>query len=249
MPDVGADDFHRTTYDTPTIPAFFTARFQTALHCADLWHRGQTRKGTAIPYLSRLLGLTSLALEFGASEDEAIAALLHDALEDGPEFARPVRTPDDLRKEIVDLFGEPVALLVDAATDDQPLPGQEKADWDKRKLKYLHHLKAATPAELLVSACDKLYNARSILVDVLTAPAGEDVFDRFKQKRDGTLQYYRLLADTYIDAARIRPEVAARPRLLACFSELERTVNGLEQTCGLTKAQVRDFPLLRTGGA
>jgi len=106
------------TDDRPARSAFFSARFQTALHCADLWHRGQTRKGTAIPYLSHLLGVASLALEFGANEDEAISALLHDALEDGPEYARPVRTPTDLRQEIVDLFGEPVAQLVDAATDD-----------------------------------------------------------------------------------------------------------------------------------
>lgn len=237
------------TYDEPAKPAFFTARFQTALHCADLWHRGQTRKGTTIPYLSHLLGVASLALEFGASEDEAIAALLHDALEDGPEHARPIRTPADLRKEIVDLFGEPVALLVDAATDDTPLPNQPKSDWSMRKRTYLDHLKDAAPSELLVSACDKLYNARSILVDVLTAPAGEDVYDRFRQKRDGTLQYYRLLADTYFEAAKKRPEVAARPRLLACFSELERTVASLEQTSGLTAAQVRDFPLLQAGMA
>ena len=95
-----------------------------------------------------------------------------------------------------------------------------------------------------MSACDKLYNARSILVDVLPAPAGEDVYDRFNRKRDGTLQYYRLLADTYTATAK-RPDVAARPRLLACFSELERTVASLEETSGLTAAQVRDFPLLR----
>ena len=226
----------------PAKPAFFTARFQTALHCADLWHRGQTRKGTAIPYLSHLLGVASLALEFGASEDEAIAALLHDALEDGPDNTG--RAPADLRAEMVEQFGEPVAALVDAATDDTPLPGQAKAEWTPRKLAYLSHLQKASPSELLVSACDKLYNARSILVDVLTAPAGEDVFERFNQKQGGTLQYYRLLADAYTKAA-TRPEVAARPRLLACFTELERTVASLEQVSGLTAVQVREFAPLR----
>lgn len=95
-----------------------------------------------------------------------------------------------------------------------------------------------------MSASDKLYNAQSILVDVLTAPTGEDVFERFNQKQGGTLQYYRLLADAYTGAA-TRPEVAARPRLLACFSELERTIASLEQVSGLTAVQVRDFPLLR----
>ena len=231
---------------TDSVPPMLTSRFQTALQRADLWHRGQIRKGTSIPYLSHLLGVASLALEFGADEDEAIAALLHDALEDGPDNTK--RAPADLRAEIVDLFGKPVAKLVDAATDDTPLPNQPKAEWNTRKRNYLDHLKDAAPSELLVSACDKLYNARSILVDVLTAPAGEDVFERFNRKRDGTLQYYRLLADTYTKTI-TRPEVAARPRLLACFSELERTVASLEQTCGLTAAQVRDFPLLRTGRA
>ncbi|WP_425146547.1 HD domain-containing protein [Deinococcus sp.] len=231
---------------TDSKPTLLTARFQTALHCADLWHRGQTRKSTAIPYLSHLLGVASLALEFGASENEAVAALLHDALEDGPDNTG--RTPDDLRTEIVEQFGEPVAALVDAATDDTPLPGQATAEWTPRKLAYLSHLQEASPSELLVSACDKPYNARSILVDVLTAPAGEDVFERFNQKRDGTLQYYRLLSDAYTRAA-TRPEVAARPRLFACFTELERTVASLEQTCGLTAAQVRDFPLLRANPA
>jgi hypothetical protein len=228
----------------PTKPGFFTARFQMALHCADLWHRGQTRKGTAIPYLSHLLGVASLALEFGASENEAIAALLHDALEDGPKHARPVRTSVDLKGEIIDLFGAEVALLVDAATDTKQLPGQAKEDWVTRKRRYLHHLKDASPSEMLVSASDKLYNARSILVDVLTAAPGEDVFERFKQKRDGTLQYYRLLADTYSNSDS-RQDVCARPRLLACFKELERTVASLEQTAGLSADQVRDFPLLR----
>ena len=227
---------------TDSKPTLLTARFQTALHCADLWHRGQTRKSTIIPYLSHLLGVASLALEFGADEDEAIAALLHDALEDGPDITG--RTSADLRAEIVEKFGGLVALMVDAATDDPPLTGQAKAEWTPRKLAYLSHLQKASPSELLVSACDKLYNARSILVDVLTAPAGEDVFERFNQKQGGTLQYYRLLADAYTKAA-TRPEVMARPRLLACFAELERTVASLEQTCDLTAAQVRDFPLLR----
>ena len=229
---------------TDAEPLILTARFQTALQRADLWHRGQTRKQTAIPYLSHLLGVASLALEFGADEDEAIAALLHDALEDGP--GNTERVPADLRAEIVELFGEAVARLVDAATDATPLPNQPKDAWDKRKRTYLNHLKAATSSELLVSACDKLHNARSILVDVLNAPVGEDVFERFNQKRDGTLQYYRLLADAYTNTV-TRPEVAARTRLLACFSELERTVASLEETCGLTAVQVRDLPPLRVG--
>ncbi|WP_425147060.1 HD domain-containing protein [Deinococcus sp.] len=227
-----------------TDTAFFSERFQTALRRADLWHRGQTRKGTAVPYLSHLLGVASLALEFGAGEEEAIAALLHDALEDGPQNTG--RTPDDLSAEIAGLFGPTVLRLVRAATDDAPTPGSEKRGWATRKREYLHHLAEAQPSELLVSACDKLYNARSILVDVLTD--GPGVFERFNQKRDGTLQYYRLLADTYAKAGQ-RAEVVARPRLLACFAELERTVSSVEEICGVTAAQVRAYPLLAQGSA
>ena len=92
---------------------------------------GQTRKGTSTPYLSHLLDVASLALEFGASEDEAIATLLHNTLEDGPDNTG--RAPVDLRAEIVDLFGETVTQLVDAATDDTPLPDQPKSEWSIRK--------------------------------------------------------------------------------------------------------------------
>lgn len=220
---------------------FFSKRFQVALTCAERWHRGQTRKGTSIPYLSHLLGVASLALEFGADEDEAIAALLHDALEDGPENTGI--KPAVLRAEILTKFGERVAHLVDAATDATPAPGEEKPDWRTRKLTYLRHLPEASPSALLVSASDKLYNARSILVDLLTGPAAEDVFSRFKQGRKGTLQYYRLLADQYGRTA-TRAEVAARPRLLALFSELERTVAMLESAAQTTADEVRADPLL-----
>ena len=119
------------TDDQTAKPAFFTARFQTALHCADLWHRGQTRKSTSIPYLSHLLGVASLALEFRTSEDEAIAALLHDALEDGPDNTECM--PADLGVEIANLFGDPVTPLVDAATNDTPLPNQPESGWSMHK--------------------------------------------------------------------------------------------------------------------
>ncbi len=223
---------------SPTPPKL-TERFQTALLLAADWHAPQTRKGSGVPYLSHLLGVASLALEFGADEDEAVAALLHDALEDGPHNTG--RTHGDLRGEIAVRYGEAVALLVDAATDATPAPNGFKPDWATRKRAYLAHLPQAAVSGLLVSASDKLYNVRTILVDFLTE--GEGVFGRFTAGKNGTLQYYRLLADAYGRAAE-RPEVAARPRLLVLFAELERTISVLEREVGLSTAQVRADPAL-----
>ena len=226
-----------------------TDDFLTALRLAHTWHSGQYRKGTdndgaiGVPYVSHLLGVASIALEFGADEPEAIAALLHDALEDGPGNLK--RGAKELRTEIVAAFGtrgEQIALLVDGATDDAPEADAIKRPWAERKLEYLAKLPHEEASALLVSASDKLHNARAILSDLLVI--GPSVFTRFNQGRDGTLQYYRLLADTYqkID----RPDVQARPRLQALFAELERTVATLEMACGLEAEQVRAFPLLRT---
>lgn len=225
-----------------------TADFLKALELAHVWHTGQYRKGTdqdgatGVPYLSHLLGVASIALEFGADESEAIAAALHDALEDGPgNLGRGAR---ELRAEIVAAFGtrgEQIAHLVDGVTDDAPEAHEAKRPWRDRKLDYLARLPAETSSTLLVSASDKLHNARAILSDLMEI--GPAVFTRFKQGQDGTVQYYRLLADTYrkID----RPDVQARPRLQALFRELERTVTTLETACGLEAGQVRAFPLLR----
>jgi (p)ppGpp synthase/HD superfamily hydrolase len=187
-----------------------TDDFLTALQLAHTWHHGQYRKGTdkgaepGVPYLSHLLGVASIALEFGATESEAIAALMHDALEDGPTYTK--RDASVLRGEIVAAFGERgegVAELVDAATDDALEAGVEKRPWKDRKLEYLAKLPHESASALLVSASDKLHNARAILSDLMTL--GPVVFSRFNQGRDGTLQYYRLLADTYRKAD--RPDV------------------------------------------
>jgi len=225
------------------LPAYpLTVRFTEALELASLWHHGQFRKGTVTPYLSHLLSVAGIALEFGASEDEAIAALLHDALEDGPEYTG--RDAATLREEIQSRFGSEVALLVDGATDDAPPAGQPKRPWMERKREYLTKLPRESAAALLVSASDKLHNARNILTDLLVN--GPEVFTRFKQGRDGTLQYYRLLADTYLSAN--REDIRARPRLSALFAELERTVTVLESTCGVAAKDVRAWPLLRSEG-
>ncbi len=116
-----------------------TDRFVQALHLAHQWHHGQYRKGTAVPYVSHLLGVASIALEFGASEDEAIAALLHDALEDGPQYTG--KNASELRTEIASLFGEAAACLVEGATDATPKAGEKKAPWVERKTTYLRGMK------------------------------------------------------------------------------------------------------------
>jgi (p)ppGpp synthase/HD superfamily hydrolase len=161
-----------------------TGRFTEALTLACILHRRQARKGTQIPYIAHLLAVASIALEHGATEDEAIAAVLHDAIEDqgGP--------PTEMR--IRDAFGENVAAIVRACSDTDEVP---KPPWRERKQRYIAHLGASdtTPSARLVPAADKLHNARSILADYRTG--GESLWSRFNAGRDDTLWYYRSLVD------------------------------------------------------
>lgn len=223
-------------------------RFTDALNLAVHWHRGQFRKvgpgeTERVPYLSHLLGVASVALEFGATEDEAIAALLHDALEDGPDNTG--RDADDLRREILERFGPAVTAIVDDATDAAPKAGEEKAPWPERKRAYLAKLPSKPASSLLVSASDKLHNSRNILVDVLARPQSEReaYFDRFKQGQAGILQYYRRLADTYLSAG--GEMLHLRPELRELFRELDRTVQALEAACGTEAEAVRQHEVLR----
>jgi len=160
-------------------------RLAAALDYAAEAHGNQARKGTEIPYLGHLMGVASLVIDHGGDEDQAIAGLLHDILEDcGAEHEAPIRRA----------FGDRVADMVLACTDGTPDEAGVKAPWTERKRLYLRHLKTATDETLLVSACDKLHNARAIAADVA---AGEDVFARFKGGRDGTLWYYRSLLQIF----------------------------------------------------
>ena len=129
-------------------------RFDRALVLASTLHRKQVRKDSGIPYVAHLLGVASLALEHGADEEQAIAALLHDAVED----QGGIPTLERIRAE----FGDRVAGLVMALTDAVTQP---KPPWRKRKEDYLAHLVDAPDEVLLISACDKLHNARSIVED------------------------------------------------------------------------------------
>ncbi len=146
-------------------------------------HATQTRKGTDTPYISHLLGVAGLVLEYGGSEDQAIAAMLHEAIEDQGAQQEPI---------IAERFGPVVARIVRGCTDTDRLP---KPPWHERKQTYIDHLAHADADVLLVSAADKLHNARAICADLkLHGPA---LFDRFKGGLEGTLWYYESLLDVF----------------------------------------------------
>ncbi len=163
-----------------------TQRLAQALALALRAHEGQVRKGTRIPYIAHPLGVVSIALDLGATEDQAIAALLHDVLEDGGPQYEPL---------IQAQFGDEVLALVRACTDGIPDGVGEKAEWGERKRAYLAHLAQAPAEVLLVSGSDKLHNARAIVSDLIST--GPEVFKRFKAGREGTLWYYRAMADLF----------------------------------------------------
>ncbi|MCC5660213.1 HD domain-containing protein [Nostoc sp. XA010] len=162
-------------------------RFTTALTYATQLHANQVRKGSGVPYVAHLLGVASIALEYGANEDEAIAALLHDAIEDQGGAAT--------REEIRDRFGDNVTAIVDGCTDADTTP---KPPWRHRKEAYIGHISTASPSVLLVSLADKLYNAQSILKDYRVL--GESLWERFHGGKEGTLWYYRALVDAFSKA-------------------------------------------------
>ena len=164
-------------------------RFDQALAYASALHRTQTRKGTDVPYVAHLLGVAAIALEAGADEDQAIAALLHDAVEDqgGPPRLAEIRA----------LFGDDVATIVAHCTDSDSDP---KPPWQARKQAYVAGLAAKPPRSLLVSLADKTYNAEAILLDLVAI--GDALWGRFTGGKSGTLWYYRALADAF---ARLLP--------------------------------------------
>ena len=162
-------------------PLLLTQRFHDAFLFAAEKHAAQTRKQTRIPYIAHLMSVAALVLEAGGDEDLAIAGLLHDVVEDcgGKPMLEEVRRR----------FGGRVAHVVEGCTDADTYP---KPPWRERKETYLQHLQEADGDVRLVSAADKLHNAREILKDY--REGGEAVWERFKGKREGTLWYYRALA-------------------------------------------------------
>ena len=159
-------------------------RFESALVYANQVHHGQLRKGTGIPYMAHILGVVAIAMEYGADEDQAIGALLHDAAEDGGGEARLA--------EIRARFGDAVGDIVLGCSDSLAEHPEDKAPWRDRKERYLTHVESASDSVCLVSASDKLHNVRSIIRDLRMH--GDEVWDRFQGKRDGSLWYYEAVA-------------------------------------------------------
>jgi (p)ppGpp synthase/HD superfamily hydrolase len=172
-------------------PTNLTERFDRALLYATHIHGGQCRKGTSTPYVAHLLAVSATVLEYGGDEDLAIAALLHDSVEDQGGKARL----EDVRNR----FGERVARVVAACSDSlaDTAKGERKADWEKRKQAYVAHLDKADEGVLRVSLADKVHNARAILRDLRKPEIGGSIWSRFSQPREKTLWYYRSLANKF----------------------------------------------------
>jgi len=189
-----------------TQPATLTDKLDRAFTYAREHHANDIRKGTAIPYLSHLLGVCSLVLDMEGSEDEAIAALLHDVIEDGGGVEAEVTIRND--------FGETVARIVRACSDTDEEP---KPPWRPRKEAYIAAIAHKQPDELRVSLADKVHNARAILLDYRTE--GDVLWTRFSAGRDEQLWYYRALASGF-EARRNDLGEAAGPAV----DELRRVV-------------------------
>jgi len=181
-------------------------KFEKSLLYASRLHRDQVRKGTKSPYVTHLLAVAAIVGENGGTENEVVAALLHDAPEDqgGEVILEDIRTR----------FGDEVAEIVAGCTDTYEDP---KPPWRERKERYLEHLAGAPDSVRLVSSADKLHNARSVLSDYRVL--GEDLWTRFNGKREGTLWYYRAVADN------LRGEGPIAEELNRVVTEMERLAN------------------------
>lgn len=187
-------DCQEEDISTNTAEPLLTERFDGALAYASAAHRDQVRKGSRIPYVSHLLGVASIAIENGADEDQAIAALLHDAVEDQGGLVQ--------LREIRARFGERVAAMVLDCTDDLEnskssalTPTERKREWRERKESYIAGLSQKPQASLEVSVADKTHNAAAINTDLRAS--GEEVWSRFTGEKHGTLWYYAELADAF----------------------------------------------------
>ena len=192
-----------------------SSEFTEALAFAARLHRAQRRKGPGeVPYLAHLLTTAALVLEYGGGEQEAMAALLHDAVED--QGGAPTR--EMIRR----LFGERVAAIVDGCTDADTVP---KPPWRERKERFVDRLRSAPPEIVRVTLADKLANVRSLLRGL--RESGGALWNGFRGGKRGTLWYYRAVL------AAVHPEDA---RIKALAGELERAVAELETLAASTRA-------------
>lgn len=190
---------------------YSTDRISAAFALAALVHEKQTRKSTDIPYISHPMAVAAQVAVWGGSEDQFIAALLHDVVEDGGAQYMPV---------IEEHFGKHVLDLVMACSDAAPQRGQPKGAWIERKEKYIANLRSAADEVLLISAADKWHNLASILANA--KQLGEMVFDRFirqdferTDKKKMVLWYYKEIISVYRER-----KVAAAPELDSLLDEI-----------------------------
>ncbi len=183
-------------------------RFEQALVYAARLHGNQVRKGSGIPYVSHLMAVSGLTLEYGGGEDEAIAALLHDAVED--------QGGEATRSEILLRFGPHITSIVDGCTDADEDP---KPPWRQRKEAYIARVRTAPRSVRLVSACDKLHNARSLVKEYRAQ--GESLWTRFNGGREGTLWYYSAVRDA-LGSDGIREVIDELDRVIAELHSLTR---------------------------
>jgi (p)ppGpp synthase/HD superfamily hydrolase len=183
-------------------------RFDDAVKYAHEVHRAQVRKGTGAPYLGHLLGVASIVIDDGGSEDEAIGALLHDAAEDQGGRERL----DDIRAR----FGDVVARIVEDCTDSWSQP---KEPWLERKQAYIQHARRLSGPSLRVSAADKVHNSYAILRDLRNS--GERVWERFQATPDDVVAYYESLVRAYREAGGG-----------SLVDELDRVVRGIQREMG-----------------
>jgi (p)ppGpp synthase/HD superfamily hydrolase len=187
-----------------------TERFIEAFQYAAEIHTGQKRKGSKVPYLVHLMSVSAMVIEDGGDEDEAIAALLHDSLEDHPDRT----SPEEIRRR----FGDKVLQLVIACTDTPAdYRGGPKPDWRMRKESYLAHLRDGMRSDMRIALADKLHNARSMLEDYRRQ--GESLWSRFNVGKAEQLWYYRSLVEAFEHNSAHGP----------LFDEFKRVVTELER--------------------
>jgi (p)ppGpp synthase/HD superfamily hydrolase len=184
----------------------YGAKFEEALVHAARLHREGVRKGTAIPYVTHLLAVAAIVGENGGTEDEVVAALLHDAIEDTPET----------EASLAARFGPAVAEIVAACSDTDVTP---KPPWKERKEAYVARAAGLPNSARLVSSADKLHNARSILADLRME--GDALWGRFTGGKEGTLWYYRALVEAY-GASGATPVVEELDRVVSEIEDLAR---------------------------
>jgi len=160
----------------------YSDRFVRAFALAEALHRPQRRKGSDVPYITHLMAVAALVGEYGGDEDQVVAALLHDAVEDQGGSATLRRIRDE--------FGDAVARYVEACSDAHDEP---KGPWLQRKQTFLAALRDAPTEVKLIVAADKLHNVRTLIKD--HHEVGDRLWDRFTGRKQGTLWYYRQSLD------------------------------------------------------